>query len=107
MSSEGDAVPGESGSDAGGRARGPVAAKVPEVTVLWQTHTHVRGSRLQVTATGVLRVVAPNGHLTWSSRSGEHSTSTVLSVRGLGLHQYAPRDRIVWHVAEPWQSPCG
>ena len=75
-------------------------------TVLWQTHTHVHGSRLQVTATGGLRVVAPNGHITWSSRSGEHSTSTVLSVRGLELHQYSPQDRIVWHVAEPWQSPC-
>ncbi|MGZ4494413.1 MAG: hypothetical protein ACXVWU_06920 [Nocardioides sp.] len=75
-------------------------------TVLWQTHTHTRRSRLQVTSTGAVRVVAPDGHVTWSSRSGKHSISTLFSVRGMELHQYSPTDRVVWHADEPWQGHC-
>lgn len=49
-------------------------------TVLWQSRTHARGSRLQMTSTGGLAIITPHSHVVWHANPTVHTSYAYFSM---------------------------
>jgi len=65
-------------------------------TVLWQTRTHVAGSRLEISLRESLRVRTPAGAVVWSSHNGTHAPGSVLKANMVEFEQMWPSFRTIW-----------
>jgi hypothetical protein len=72
--------------------------------VLWQSHTHVRGSTMTLRNDGDLLITSPSGRTVWSSHSGGHSTYVFLDMVDMRIEQVIPEHKTIWQRF--WKRQC-